>query len=83
MSCIRCRGFLVREASHRLDIKGEEMPPTVRCVNCGYLDNSVFRVNRLNFHMARIHDDASGHRAASPPKKRYLARGARRLAGEP
>lgn len=75
MSCIRCRGFLVMEASCRLDMKGEEAPPTVRCVNCGYIDNSVFRVNRLNFHMARILADDTGLRAASPPKKQHLARG--------
>ena len=62
------------EASCRLDMKGEEAPPTVRCVNCGYIDNSVFRVNRLNFHMARILDDDTGFRTARPPKKQHLAR---------
>ncbi|WHZ15240.1 MAG: hypothetical protein OJF52_002081 [Nitrospira sp.] len=75
MSCVRCRGFLVMETSCRLDIKGNETPPTVRCVNCGYIDNSLFRVNRLNFHMARILDDDTGLRAASPPKTQHLARG--------
>lgn len=74
MSCIRCRGFLVMEVSCRLDMKGKETPPTVRCINCGYIDNSVFRVNRFNFHMARTLDDDTGLLTASRPKKQHLGR---------
>lgn len=74
MSCIRCRGFLVMEASRQLDRKGVQTPPTVRCVNCGYIDDPVFRVNRLNFNMVRILDDDIDFRAARLPKKQHLAR---------
>lgn len=75
MPCVRCQGFLVMEACCRVGMKENEMPPTVRCVNCGYIDNSVFRVNRLNFHMARILNNDTGLRAAHSPKKHYLTRG--------
>jgi hypothetical protein len=60
------------EASCPLDMKGREMPPTIRCVNCGYTHNSIYRVNRLNFHMARIQDDETGLHAAGPPKNKRI-----------
>lgn len=63
------------EESCRLDMIGKKRPPTVRCVNCGYINDSVFRVNRFNFHTARILDPNSGLRAASQPHKQHPARG--------
>jgi hypothetical protein len=52
MTCHRCRGLLVNDqsvSSGRYDpseITGY-MGPTIRCINCGYLEDPVARANRL------------------------------------
>ena len=47
MLCQRCRGLLVRETFS--DLKGGTgcMGLATRCINCGYLEDSVMRANRL------------------------------------
>jgi hypothetical protein len=47
MSCQRCRGLLVRETFGDLREGTGCMGPATRCINCGYLEDSVMRANRL------------------------------------
>ena len=53
MTCHRCSGLLVSDqsvSSGRYDpseIIGY-MGPTIRCINCGYLEDPVVRANRLH-----------------------------------
>ena len=47
MFCQRCRGLLVRETfGDQRDVTGC-MCPAIRCINCGYIEDSVVRANRL------------------------------------
>lgn len=69
MSCIRCCGLLVTEPRGGLDVKGHGMPPAVRCVNCGYIDDPVFHANRLNLQAVRVLDGDIGPFFALPPKE--------------
>jgi len=48
MLCQRCRGLLVRETFD--DLRGETgyLGPATRCINCGYIEDSVVRANRLS-----------------------------------
>ena len=48
MICQRCRGLLVRETFG--DLRGETacLSPAIRCINCGYIEDSVVRANRLH-----------------------------------
>ena len=48
MSCHRCRGLLVRETLGDLREVTGCMIPATRCINCGYLEDSVVRANRLS-----------------------------------
>ena len=47
MICQRCRGLLVREAFGDLRDEAGCMYPARRCINCGYIEDSVVRANRL------------------------------------
>ena len=47
MSCQRCKGLLVRETFGELREAIGCMGPATRCINCGYLEDSVMRANRL------------------------------------
>ena len=47
MFCQRCRGLLVREAFDDLRAEAACMCPATRCINCGYIEDSVVRANRL------------------------------------
>lgn len=52
MTCHRCHGLLVKDQSvvESLSDLNEVtgcMGPTVRCINCGYLEDPVIRINRL------------------------------------
>ena len=52
MTCHRCRGLLVNDqsvSSGRYDPNEitRYMGPTIRCINCGYLEDPVARANRL------------------------------------
>ena len=47
MFCQRCKGLLVRETLG--DLRGEKgcTDLATRCINCGYIEDSVMRANRL------------------------------------
>jgi len=47
MICQRCRGLLVRETFGDLREEAGCMSPATRCINCGYIEDSVVRANRL------------------------------------
>lgn len=48
MICRRCRGLLVRESCGDLREEAGCMYPAIRCINCGYIEDSVVRANRLH-----------------------------------
>jgi hypothetical protein len=48
MRCQRCRGLLVRETFGDLREEAGCMCPATRCTNCGYIEDSVVRANRLH-----------------------------------
>ena len=48
MICQRCRGLLVRETFGDLRDGASCMYPATRCINCGYIEDSVVRFNRLH-----------------------------------
>lgn len=47
MLCQRCRGLLVRETFGDLRTETGRMCSATRCINCGYIEDSVVRANRL------------------------------------
>lgn len=47
MCCQRCRGLLVRETIGDLRVETGCMGLATRCINCGYIEDSVMRANRL------------------------------------
>jgi len=47
MLCQRCRGLLVRERFGDLREDADRMCPATRCINCGCIEDSVVRANRL------------------------------------
>jgi hypothetical protein len=47
MICQRCKGLIVRENLGDLREEAGCMYPAIRCINCGYLEDSVMRANRL------------------------------------
>lgn len=52
MTCHRCRGLLVHDQSvliTHFDLGAESgfIGLMLRCINCGYVEDSVVRVNRL------------------------------------
>ena len=47
MFCQRCRGLLVRETFGDLREGKGRTGLAIRCINCGYLEDSVMRSNRL------------------------------------
>jgi RNase P subunit RPR2 len=59
MLCQRCRGLLVRETVGDLREEAGIMCLATRCINCGSIEDSVVRANRLN----------------SPATKRVVPRG--------
>ena len=48
MICQRCRGLLVHETFGDLREEAGCMCPATRCINCGYIEDSVVRTNRLH-----------------------------------
>lgn len=48
MLCQRCRGLLVLETFEDLREETGRMCRATRCVNCGYVEDSVVRANRLH-----------------------------------
>jgi hypothetical protein len=53
MLCQRCGGLLVREILDELREETASMCPATRCINCGCVEDSVIRVNRLHLPMAQ------------------------------
>ena len=54
MPCERCGGFMVFDAF--CDPQEKESPAeigTTRCVNCGNLEDTIIRTNRLSSHVQR------------------------------
>jgi hypothetical protein len=47
MNCQRCRGLLVLETFGDLREEAGCQCPATRCINCGYIEDSVVRANRL------------------------------------
>jgi hypothetical protein len=47
MVCQRCRGLLVRETFDGLSQEADIMCLATRCINCGSIEDSVVRANRL------------------------------------
>ena len=47
MLCQRCRGLLVRETFIELRQEASSMYPATRCLNCGYIEDTIVRTNRL------------------------------------
>jgi hypothetical protein len=50
MLCQRCRGLLVRVTFSDLREESARLCPATRCVNCGYVEDSVVLANRLRSH---------------------------------
>ena len=48
MACQRCSGLLVRETFDSLSAEAGIMCQVTRCINCGYIEDSVVRANRLH-----------------------------------
>lgn len=53
MLCQRCKGLLVRETFGDLRDKTSRVCPATRCVNCGCIEDSVVRANRLRHPEAK------------------------------
>jgi hypothetical protein len=53
MICQRCRGLLVHETFGDLREEAGCMCPATRCINCGYIEDSVVRANRLRPPVAK------------------------------
>ena len=51
MMCQRCSGLLVRETYGDLSDETTRLCPVTRCVNCGCMEDSVIRANRLRPQM--------------------------------
>jgi hypothetical protein len=47
MVCQRCRGLLVHETFGEQREEAGCMCQATRCINCGYIEDSVMRANRL------------------------------------
>jgi uncharacterized Zn finger protein len=52
MRCPRCRGLLVHETFGDLRQERARMSPATRCINCGCVEDSVVRANRLRHSRA-------------------------------
>ncbi len=53
MFCHRCRGLLVRETFDGLSSEAGNLCMATRCINCGYIEDSVVRANRLHSPAAK------------------------------
>lgn len=51
MVCQRCSGLLVREIFDDMSVETSITFLATRCINCGYIEDSVVRANRLH-HLA-------------------------------
>lgn len=58
MTCHRCHGLLVKDQSVGASLSGLSeatgcMDPTMRCINCGYLEDPVIHANRSRSHVTK------------------------------
>jgi hypothetical protein len=53
MLCQRCSGLLVRETLIDLRAETARLCLATRCINCGHVEDSVVRANRLGSHVAK------------------------------
>ena len=49
MAYQRCRGLLVREIFNGLSAEADLMPLATRCINCGDIEGSADRTNRIYY----------------------------------
>jgi len=73
MSCARCGGFMVTEAA--CGCPGEPALSGlfgVRCLNCGYLDDEIMRLNRMGRPLTQFTQGTTALDAA--PRGARLAR---------
>jgi RNase P subunit RPR2 len=61
MSCQRCHGLLIPENSGELRDELGRTCLVTRCVNCGCIDDSVVRANRLRHLPKRSVAQGNGH----------------------
>ncbi len=61
MSCQRCKGLLIREPFEELRAEIGRTCLTTRCVNCGCIEDSVVRTNRLHHPGKRVGTSGRGH----------------------
>ncbi len=59
MTCHRCGGLLVNDQSvvesiSDLNDRTGRMGPSIRCINCGYIEDPVVRANRLRPPVANL-----------------------------
>ena len=59
MVCQRCKGLLVREIFDDLSVEASITFLATRCINCGYIEDSVVRANRLH-HPTGTHSASCG-----------------------
>lgn len=59
MVCQRCKGLLVREIFDGLSVEASITFLATRCINCGYIEDSVVRANRLH-HPTGTHSASRG-----------------------
>jgi hypothetical protein len=61
MLCQRCKGLLIREMFGELRDEIGRMCLTTRCINCGGIEDSVVRANRLRHPGKRVGSSGHGH----------------------
>ena len=65
MLCQRCKGLLIRETFEELRAEIGRICLTTRCVNCGSIEDSVIRANRLRLAMQTVGFSGHGHNWSS------------------
>ena len=61
MLCQRCKGLLIRETFRELRAEIGRMCLITRCVNCGCIEDSVVRANRLRHPGKTLGFSEHGH----------------------
>ena len=62
MLCQRCRGLLICEDLGELRNELGRICPATRCVNCGSIEDSVVRANRLCHPGKTVSSSGHGHK---------------------
>lgn len=53
MMCHRCGGLLAYHTFYDLNIKADAHHTITRCINCGHIEDAVFRANRVRASASR------------------------------